>query len=331
MITVSLCMIVRNEEDVLSRCLESILPAADEIIIVDTGSSDRTKEIALRYTKQVLDFVWTDDFSAARNVSFAKASMDYCMWLDADDVVTEDNLRKLLELKQNLDPAVDMVMMDYSVSEDAEGRPLLSYCRERLIRNGKGFLWEGPVHEAIPPSGNILYSDITISHRKIKAGDPGRNLRIYESLLARGVSLDQRGQFYYARELFFHRRYKEAADVFVRFLQEDAWAENQIEACLNLAECYRNLGLHQQKLTSLFHSFLLGPPRGEVCCEIGRHFLETGAYETAVFWYQAALHTRPPVKSGAFIRWECYGCLPEMNLAICRERLGRADEPNLYD
>ena len=87
MATVSLCMIVRNEEDVLGRCLESVKDIVDEIIIVDTGSTDKTKEIAGRFTNAVYDFPWIDDFSAARNFSFSKATMDYQMWLDADDVI----------------------------------------------------------------------------------------------------------------------------------------------------------------------------------------------------------------------------------------------------
>ena len=71
------------------------------------------------------------DFSAARNYSFSRAQMDYCMWLDADDVVTEENNRKLLELKKSMNPSVDVVMAKYAVSEDKKGNPLFSYYRER--------------------------------------------------------------------------------------------------------------------------------------------------------------------------------------------------------
>ena len=105
MVSVSLCMIVRDEEQVLSRCLDSVREAVDEIVIVDTGSLDRTKEIAWKYTDRVFDFVWRDDFSAARNYAFSRASKEYCMWLDADDVLTPANVGKLLRLKENLQPA----------------------------------------------------------------------------------------------------------------------------------------------------------------------------------------------------------------------------------
>ena len=81
-------MIVKNEEKVLGRCLESAKRLADEIVIVDTGSEDRTREIARQYTSRVYEIPWRDDFSQARNFSFSKAEREYCMWLDADDVIS---------------------------------------------------------------------------------------------------------------------------------------------------------------------------------------------------------------------------------------------------
>ena len=85
MITISLCMIVKNEEEVLERCLNSLKGLMDEIIIVDTGSTDRTKEIAARYTDKIYDFSWCDDFAAARNFSFSKATQEYIYAPDADE------------------------------------------------------------------------------------------------------------------------------------------------------------------------------------------------------------------------------------------------------
>ena len=73
MISISLCMIVKNEELVLGRCLDSVKNLMDEIIIVDTGSTDKTKEIASLYTNKIYDFPWINDFAAARNFSFSKA------------------------------------------------------------------------------------------------------------------------------------------------------------------------------------------------------------------------------------------------------------------
>ena len=78
MITISLCMIVKNEEKHLARCLDHIANLVDEIIIVDTGSTDQTLEIASKYTSKIYTHPWIDDFSDARNYAFSKASMDYC-------------------------------------------------------------------------------------------------------------------------------------------------------------------------------------------------------------------------------------------------------------
>ena len=81
MISLTLCMIVKNEEAVLERILNPVSEIVDEILIADTGSSDRTKEIAGQYTSQVFDFPWCDDFSAARNFLVEKVRTDYWMWL----------------------------------------------------------------------------------------------------------------------------------------------------------------------------------------------------------------------------------------------------------
>ena len=272
MITLSVCMIVKNESEVLARCLDSVRGAVDEIIIVDTGSDDNTREIARRYTDHVYDFEWIDDFSAARNYSFSKASMDYCMWLDADDVLAPEARAALCALKATLDPSVAVVMMKYDTAFDASGRAALSYYRERLIRRGAGMFWTGAIHEAIAPAGKVLHTDIAVSHRKLRAGDPDRNLRIFEKLIARGQPLCPREQFYYARELFWHGQYEKAAQVLRTFLDGgQGWIENNIEACRQLATCLRQLGDESGALRALLRSLEYAAPRAELCCDIGAH------------------------------------------------------------
>ena len=143
MISISLCMIVKDEEKVLARCLDSVKDAVDEIIIVDTGSRDGTKEVAGGYTGYIYDFPWQDDFSAARNEAFSKASMEYCMWLDADDVLPGGSAEKLLQLKEELPTDTDMVMMPYYTAFDQRGEPVFVFYRERLLRRKAGFRWQG--------------------------------------------------------------------------------------------------------------------------------------------------------------------------------------------
>ncbi len=91
-------MIVKNEETNLPTCLESVCGVFDEIVVLDTGSNDRRVEIARSFGAQVFDFVWVDDFGAARNAVLARATGDYVFWLDADDLIEASERVKLEEL-----------------------------------------------------------------------------------------------------------------------------------------------------------------------------------------------------------------------------------------
>lgn len=164
MVTISLCMIVKNEEAVIGRCLDSVSALVEEIIIVDTGSTDRTKEICQRYTDRVVDFQWIEDFAAARNFSFQQATQNYILWLDADDVLTVEAQEKLRLLKQTLSPSIDAVSMDYHLGFDEDGNVTSRLKRYRLVKKAKQFQWIGAVHEFLEVSGNVMDSDIAITH-----------------------------------------------------------------------------------------------------------------------------------------------------------------------
>lgn len=172
MASISLCMIVRNEEKVLGRCLSCVRGFADEIIIVDTGSTDRTKEIAFSFTDKVYDFKWKDDFAAARNFAFSRGTGDYLFWLDADDVIRQEEWRKLMDLKRRLDmERPDVVMMKYAVGYDGDGAPSFFFYRERLLRRCGKAVWKGRIHEAVEPFGKVVregYHD-----RAPESGDRG--------------------------------------------------------------------------------------------------------------------------------------------------------------
>ena len=168
MVTISLCMIVKNEERVLGRCLESVQEIADEIIIVDTGSEDRTKKIAEKYHARVFEQEWQDDFSRARNYSFSQAEMDYCMWLDADDIITKSEVLKLKRWKEETDGSSDVVMIRYVAGFDEKRNPTLVYYRERIVKRDKDFQWQGRVHETLAVRGRTEYLDCEIEHHSIK-------------------------------------------------------------------------------------------------------------------------------------------------------------------
>lgn len=332
MATISLCMIVKNEEEHIARCLDSVAGLVEEIIVVDTGSADRTVEIASDYTSKIFVYPWKDDFSDARNYSFSKATMEYCMWMDADDVLEETEREKFLELKRTLSSDVDFVMMKYNTSFDEAGKPSFSYFRERWIKNASQYRWLGAVHEVIPPSGSIVYSDIAICHRKTVAKDPDRNLNIYRKVLAEGKCLEPRQQYYYGRELYYHKKYEEAVSVLERFLNsEEGWIENKIEACSICASCYLGLGQEQAALNTLLRSLSFDLPRAELCCEIGKYFLEHGKYHMAIYWYKEAL-SRPKNEYGSgFVLPDCYDYIPLLQLCVCFDKLGDRKKAQEYN
>lgn len=332
MITVSLCMIVKNESAVLGRCLDSVCDLVDEIIVVDTGSTDGTKQIAKRYTDNIYDFIWQDDFSAARNESFAHATMQYCLWLDADDVLLETDRRAFALLKQTLSPDVDVVMMPYHTAVDANGKPQFVYERERLLRREANFVWQGAVHEVVTPSGKVVHSQAAVTHQKMGSGDPDRNLRIYQGLLAKGHELDAREQFYYARELKYHAQWGAAEQQLRQFLQrEDAWVENRLEACRDLAHCLEQQGQVQPAMEALLRSLVWDVPRAETCCELGRLFMAGQQWQQAVYWYEQALQCPRKEQEGGFVQEECYGYLPCIQLCVCYDHLGQWRRAEQYN
>lgn len=143
--TVSLCMIVKNEEQVLNRCLDSVKDLVDEIIIVDTGSTDNTLKIARNYTEKIYFFEWIDDFSAARNESLKYATSDYILVLDADEYLeVKGDLQK--ELKTNYDYYLLKIRNEISLGRN------FTFTAIRLFKNDISLKYENRLHEHL----NIL-------------------------------------------------------------------------------------------------------------------------------------------------------------------------------
>lgn len=332
MISLSLCMIIKDEEEVLARCLECVNKIVDEIIIVDTGSSDSSKEIAKKYTKYVYDFVWTDDFSEARNFSFSKATKDYIMWLDADDILSEKDQVNLLKLKQVLDPQIDVIYMKYNMTSNEKKRKIESiFWRERIVKREKGFKWRGPVHEHIINSGNIVKVDIAVTHMKMhSSGD--RNLRIFESYMAKGNKISTHEAFYYARELFIHGQIDRAMEYYKVFLKtRDGLKSNYLNACIDLSTCYEIKKDSENSLKALLQFFEIDSPRAEICCKIGNYYKIREEYEKAIAWYDLAPHTVMPEQSIGMIIPGYWDYVPYMELSFCYYRLGNIEKAIYYN
>jgi glycosyltransferase involved in cell wall biosynthesis len=177
----SVALIVRNNEDTLNECLSSIKSFADEIIIVDTGSTDKTKEIASKHTPFLFDFSWCDDFSAARNYALKKCTRDYRMMIDSDDFVSKSEALKLKQLKKSFH-LYDMIQIKYRYGDNGN-----SQVRKTITVNSKdSYFYKYPIHEyiEIPADSKIEYfGNISIDHI-VKSG-----LQQEESSLTRNLKI----------------------------------------------------------------------------------------------------------------------------------------------
>lgn len=330
MATISLCLIVKNEEHTLEHCLSSVQGIADEIIIVDTGSTDRTKELAAKWTPHVHDFAWIDDFAAARNASFNYATQEYILWLDADDILDPEERTKLEQLKHTLTEEVDAVTMAYVIPQDKGSGVFSHTMRLRLIKRGLGFKWEGIVHEDLTYDKpyRFIKSDITVTHTKQRkrTDQPAsrRNLDIYEKHLAMGREFTLSDMFHYARECHSDKQFDKAIHYYELCKDHpEVSLENKVFILHKLATCYVFAHQPEKELEYTLESLAKDVPYPAFSCRMGEHFLKLGHLEAAIFWYQMAYqHPAPDRYSWSVVDSAYHTWLPHQQLALCYEALG---------
>ncbi len=286
-------MIVKNEEACLRDCLDSLRDIMDEIIIVDTGSSDATKQIAREYTQQVYDFEWHDDFAAARNFAFSKATGDYIYSADADEIIDEENRKKLKILKQALIPEVEIVQMIYVT--EPKNHPTENFERDKrpkLFKRLRGFTWIEPIHETINTVPVVFDSDVEVRHRP-KGNHSGRDFRIFEKVIAQKGELSDRLLGMYARELYKAgtREALENARTFLeKALEVQSRKQNTVlcrQLIAVLLKTYRLAG----EMSGVLKVALRGEatvPSAEICMELGYFFAEREDYREASVWFERA-------------------------------------------
>mgnify|MGYP003276601355 CR=1 FL=1 len=328
MITISLCMIVKNEEKVLKRCLDSLSDIMDEIIIVDTGSTDKTKEIAHLYTDKVYDYEWSDDFSAARNYSFSKATMDYIYVADADEVIDDKNRERFIQLKEILLPEIEIVQMLYcnqleygtTYNFDEEYRP-------KLYKRLRTFIWEEPLHEAVRLEPIIYDSDIRIEHKPLDS-HAGRDFSIFLKMERKGLRISKKLHTMYAKELFIAGEYEDfvsAIPIFEKTMIDESRSLDEVkEAACVLARAYRLLGREKEFFKNTLKE-VASNPSSEICYELGEFYVSEEDYLEAVLWYYNAAY-----ESSSILNIHCGGDWALERLAFCYEKLGNYEQAKAF-
>jgi glycosyltransferase involved in cell wall biosynthesis/LmbE family N-acetylglucosaminyl deacetylase len=228
-------MIVKNEEALLARCLESV-KECDQLVIVDTGSTDRTIEIAKKYTDEVyLDYVWDDNFSGAQNHAREKMVTSWILSIDADEFCHDfSEVRKAIELGK------DMIR----VTMIAEGSQRMEFGFGRLFRNSPDIFWCQPIHKHlnVPGEGEDVGNvKITFGWSPAHMNDPDRALRILEKTVAEETE-PGRNLYYLGREYWYKQRYKECTATLGRYVQIANWPAEKAEAFLIMSQCYSAQG-----------------------------------------------------------------------------------------
>lgn len=322
MATISLCMIVKNEEAVLTRCLDSIADLMDEIIIVDTGSTDRTKELAAKYTNKIYDFKWTSDFSAARNFSFSKATMEYIYTADADEILDDVNRERFLRLKSALLPELEIVQMKYVT--ETEFDTVLNAQKEyrpKLFKRLRTFTWIDPIHETVRLNPVIFDSDIEILHRP-QSLHSKRDFSIFIKAFEHDGQFSPKIRTMYAKELLKtgdKKDFMDAKPIFRMILENELSDDARKEASCVLARVYR-LEDNKNEFFKLTMKDMLTTPCAEICYELGTYFAAQRDYEEAVLWYYNAAY-----ETESILDIHTSGDLPLLGLTECYEML-LADE-----
>lgn len=331
MVTISVCMIVKNEEAVLARCLDSLRGIAEEIIIVDTGSTDRTKEIAAHYTDRIYDFTWVDDFAAARNFAFLKAGMDYIYSADADEVLEENDRQKFLQLKQVLLPEIEIVQMIYVNPEECN--MVYNYTKElrpKLFKRLRSFRWIDPIHETVALNPVVYDSEIEIMHLP-QAMHSARDFKAFQRELEKTGILSERLYSMYAKELYISGQagdFQSAACWFYKRLQQENLSpQARMEAACVLAKKYALYTEWEQLLSLCLKECSKNQaPAAELCFLLGEYYEQRKEPEEAIFWYKRAAFEA-----------ECYVCISYGGSAALKQvvyllkKHGRMEEAAQYE
>ena len=325
----SMCLIVKNEP-LLEKCILSFRAYIDELVIVDTGSTDPE---TIRVSKKYADIyeIYTEcndpetglieDFSMARKRSFDLATNNICGWLDSDDIIVgAENFIKLVdELSKTVEEPnkATAFMFPYEYSYNELGQCTCLHYRERLFSNKNKFHWVNPVHEVKIPNDGIINNfivdeSIIYKHQRQfnnKSIESGRNLRILKKYLEKVGDTDARQLYYIGLEYCNNGFIKEAIDNLIKYINISGWADERMMACLKLVEIYQSMADYESGLKWAFKAIEICETWGEGYFALGRMFYfiaQKGGPEEFRNWQKCVYFSKiglnlPPTKTLLFI------------------------------
>ncbi|MBI6546175.1 MAG: glycosyltransferase, partial [Cyanobacteria bacterium NC_groundwater_1444_Ag_S-0.65um_54_12] len=300
--TISLCMIVKNEEAFLADCLASVQGAVDEIVIVDTGSTDATLEIAKKYGAKIGYFPWNGDFAAARNASIDLAQGDWILILDADETITPHSVKELRALSLNKNYIGYACIIENLVGEkEGDGRQLAMILR--FFQRRPDMHYEGIIHEQIVPAAQRTglpngTSQIRIVHRGYInkcVNERNKNQRNLDILLRQEQAEPDNPycQFNLGQTYKLLKEHQKAEQHYRESLEilKARNAPNDIPYYANLFFSFSDLlgvkGCYDEALAVAEDGIERFPQYADLRFTKGNHLLATGRYEEALKVYES--------------------------------------------
>lgn len=327
--TVSLCLILKNEEHNLPRLKASIEGCFDQVVAVDTGSSDNTVRLCEQYGWEVHHFTWVHDFSAARNFSFSKATCDYVAWLDADDSL--ENPEGFKAWKKEIMPIAEYWLATYHYAlEKQTERPLCSFARERVVKRSMGLQWKYFVHEGLLPNKPMQTAYVTnwaVKHHRSPedlARDKGRNLSLFS---VNHEKIDTRMLYYWGKELFENGKHLEGYTKLVEAIKKDDLdLHDRILGIQYAATAAQILRQQPEAIDLAIRGLQIAPTRAEFFTIMGDSYVQMNKLAEAVPYYEAAKNCPRSTSRNQFgfiyTHEHAYGYWPRVQLARVRFQLG---------
>ena len=333
---ISLCMIVRDEEDFLDRCLTSVKGIVDEICVLDTGSEDRTVEIAQQHGARVESFEWCDDFAAARNAALQMCTGDWILILDADEQITTELARKAFEvfMEQNADCA-GTVWID----NETEGGDRSQVAITRFFPAGPEWKFEGCIHEQLTRNGTSparANTRVRVQHdgysrsTLVEKGKFERNERLLKAMIERTPD-DAYAWYQLGRTYFVGGRFEEALETFEGALErcpDDApFIAHLLESS---AYSLRALGRSRQALDWISSVESDFRDRADTCFLVALLAMDVGELERAESGFKHCLTMAGKVPGGGESAPSASSWAAAHNLGVLCEVVGRIDEATAH-
>jgi glycosyltransferase involved in cell wall biosynthesis len=330
MITLSLCIVVENNIGNLSRCLESIRDAVDEIIIISNGTSEDLK-ICSSYTDKIYNYKKTEDIADLWNYAFSLSTMEYIIWLEPEDIILEADREKLIGLKSSIDKSADAIKLLHVFKYEDTPVNALSLTRNRIVKKSDCFEWQKGLNCYLPAAGMVIEENITVTtylHDKCIIN----MLSVYENHLEKGEKLSAREEFYYAEKLYERKIYNKALTFYGLFIKEkDGWLGDKLSALDKIADIYRLWEDKDNEAAYIFKSFEFDLPRAEFLCRLGIIFIEKGELDKAIYWFKLALQLKIPEDHLGFYKEEFWTWFPHLKLCACYFKMGDYQQANKHN